>query len=282
MPESIDLRKCLNAISDVVTNRPRPIREFDQIYMKTADMLLQVEHIGKWFDGKRIVFIGDGDAISLCSVHLHHKKLLKHGPKAVHVLDFDERIVSSIKQFAKQFGIQKKITAELYNVADALPKAYWQAFEGFHTNPPFGASNGGNSVEAFLTRGIEAVGENAIGCLVVADCRTLHWTQQVLHNTEQVVLQQGFVINEVIPEFHQYHLDDTPELTSCSIIIKRLEWKATLYNSQALNRSMFTDFYGKGRSLTVKYVRDLTSGGKRPSLDHKLELLEGDNKKDAN
>ena len=86
MPSSIDLRKCLNAISDVVNNRPRPIREFDQIYMKTADMLLQTEHIGKCFDGKTVVFIGDGDAISLCLVHLHNRELLSHGPKAAEVL----------------------------------------------------------------------------------------------------------------------------------------------------------------------------------------------------
>ena len=33
MPE-IDLRDALNAVSDVIQNRPRPIREFDQIYMK--------------------------------------------------------------------------------------------------------------------------------------------------------------------------------------------------------------------------------------------------------
>jgi hypothetical protein len=32
----IDLKAAINAVSDVVQNRPRPIREFDQIYMKTG------------------------------------------------------------------------------------------------------------------------------------------------------------------------------------------------------------------------------------------------------
>ena len=35
MPE-IDLREAMNAISDVIQNRPKPIREFDQIYMKAG------------------------------------------------------------------------------------------------------------------------------------------------------------------------------------------------------------------------------------------------------
>ena len=39
----IDLRAAINAVSDVVQNRPRPLREFDQIYMKSADMVLQSE-----------------------------------------------------------------------------------------------------------------------------------------------------------------------------------------------------------------------------------------------
>lgn len=64
--KEIDLRAAINAISDVVQNRPRPLREFDQIYMKTGDMVLQSELVAHWANGKRLAFIGDGDAISVC------------------------------------------------------------------------------------------------------------------------------------------------------------------------------------------------------------------------
>jgi N4-bis(aminopropyl)spermidine synthase len=40
-PAEIDLRQAINAISDVVQNRPAPLREFDQIFMKAGDMVLQ-------------------------------------------------------------------------------------------------------------------------------------------------------------------------------------------------------------------------------------------------
>src|SRR5438067_13546490 len=133
----IDLRKSLNAISDVVNNRPRPLREFDQIFMKTADMLLQTEHVGRVFQGRRVVFIGDGDAIGLCLVHLHNSELLEYGPKEVHVLDFDERVVHSGDRFAKRYGIAERVTAELYNVADPLPARHGGQFDSFYTNPPF-------------------------------------------------------------------------------------------------------------------------------------------------
>jgi predicted methyltransferase len=80
MPRNeIDLKEAINAISDVVQNRPRPLRQVDQIYMKTGDMVLQSELIAKWADGKKLAFIGDGDAISI-SVAL----LTKHVLDAVH------------------------------------------------------------------------------------------------------------------------------------------------------------------------------------------------------
>ena len=185
---AIDWRACLNAISDVVNNRPRPLREFDQIFMKTADMLLQTEHVGRLFEGRRVIFIGigDGDAIGLCLVHLHNRKLLEHGPESVHVLDFDERVVLSIKRFAERFGISDRVSAELYNMADALPQEHWEQFECFYTNPPFGASNDGKSIEAFLRRGIEAVGEDALGCLVLADDPNYLWTREVLLATQRI------------------------------------------------------------------------------------------------
>jgi len=275
MASHIDLRECLNAISDVVNNRPSPLREFDQIYMKTADMLLQTEHVGRQFDGRKVVFIGDGDAIALYLVHLHNSGLLERAPKAVHVLDFDERVVLSIKKFAQQFGISGRVVAELYNVADPLPRRHWQKFSGFYTNPPFGASNGGKSVEAFLKRGIEAVGKEAVGCLVIADHKTLPWTTDVLVSTENMVLKNGFVIREMLPEFHHYHLDDTPELTSCSMVIRRVQWERKPYASTAMGARARRNFYGEASPLWARYVRDLTYGGRRPSRDHKIEPWKG-------
>lgn len=74
----IDLRAAINAVSDVVQNRPRPLREIDQIYMKTGDMVLQSELVAKWADQKRLAFIGDGDAISVCVSYLKHRGILDY------------------------------------------------------------------------------------------------------------------------------------------------------------------------------------------------------------
>lgn len=47
MRKQVDLREAVNAVSDVVQNRPRPIRDFDQIHMKTGDMVVQSEIVAE-------------------------------------------------------------------------------------------------------------------------------------------------------------------------------------------------------------------------------------------
>ena len=267
----MDVREALNAISDVIVNRPSPIREFDQIYMKAADMVMQAGHVAQWLHDRRCVFVGDGDAMSVCILHLHNKRLLEHGPREVLVLDFDERVLNAINRFAKRYDLTDRIATRLYNVADPVPTDLWQACQAFYSNPPFGASNGGKSVQAFLKRGFELTGEDCIGCVVIADAGNLEWTQRVLQSTQRLALDSGFVIAEMIPAMHTYHLDDTPELTSCSVVLHRLDFQSQQYSSLPLSQEDRSNFYGMDNPLTIRYVKDSTRGGSLPSRDYKME-----------
>jgi predicted methyltransferase len=263
----IDFRSCLNALSDVIIKRPPPIRQFDQIYMKLPDMLLQAELIGRWFNGKRVCFIGDGDAIALSLVHLHRQALLPNGPALIKVLDFDQRIVNSISHFADDHGLTEIISAELYNVADALPNKHWQSYDAFYTNPPWGKSNNGESVCAFIERGIEAVKGIALGCIVIGDHRDYAWTQAVQLKAQRLVIGAGFRVAEMVPEFHHYHLDDAPDLTSCSLVVERRAEIPLEYRSEPLPSHRLENFYGAEDPLRYQYIIDKTNGGKLATHD---------------
>jgi predicted methyltransferase len=263
----MDLRKSINFISDVVVNRPTPIRELDQIYMKHADMLLQVEHISKWFTNKSVVFIGDGDAIALSLAYLQkHHELDREDNKCevtkIFVLDFDERIINSIKFFSKEHDLSNLIDAKLYNVADPLPQEYWHHFDCFYCNPPYGASNEGKSISAFMRRGFEATNQNSIGCIVMADDSDMLWTKAVLYHVQKEIIENGFLVREMIPEFHTYHLDDNPSLKSCSLVINRFQKITCEYNSLPLDQNELDNFYGSHSPLIYKCVQDETQHGK--------------------
>lgn len=255
MSSNFDLRKAVNSISDVVANRPAPLREFDQIHMKVADMVIQAHFISERFADKDVIFIGDGDAIGLSIMHLGHSKVFDSMPKSIHVLDFDERVVNSINRFAQKYGFQDQMSSSRYNVIDALPDDFFAKFDAFYTNPPWGASNGGESVKIFLERGIEALkptlGE---GVIVIADDPETPWTQEVLHASQKCASDAGFLVSEMIPQLHLYHLDDAPELKSCSCMFRRAFPSLSANKSKPIEQSRLDNFYGKLAPLRVHYV----------------------------
>ncbi|MBL1179262.1 bis-aminopropyl spermidine synthase family protein [Pantanalinema sp. GBBB05] len=251
-----DLRKAINAISDVVQNRPIPLREFDQIYMKVADMVIQAEYVARVFNGKDIVFIGDGDGIALSAAHLKVQNVINYGPSSITLLDFDERIVNSVKRFGEKLSPDIKISAHLYNVAEPLPMEHFGAYEGFHINPPWGASNDGESVIAFFERGSQATNEKSLGIVVIADDPDLPWTQEVLRDTQFRALSLGYVVAEMIPQLHYYHLDDAPDLRSCSCLFRRVDPSCVQTTSEPLEPSRLENFYGRSSPLRFRYVRE--------------------------
>ena len=252
--KEIDLRSAINAISDVVQNRPRPLRELDQIYMKTGDMVLQSELVARWAKGKKLAFIGDGDAISICVAYLKKRNIIDYGPSEIVVFDFDERICGAVDRFADKEGLTE-LKAKLYNCLDPFPGP--TSFDCFYTNPPWGASNNGESVKVFMQRGMESTGHKGEGMVVIADDHELEWPQRVLANVQQFTIASGFFVQKMMSQLHQYHLDDAPDLRSCNLMIKALPNSTVSGQSlRVTEATQLANFYGRDQSPKVKYVRE--------------------------
>jgi len=252
--KEIDLRLAINAISDVVQNRPRPIRKFDQIWMKSGDMVLQSEFVARWADGKKLAFIGDGDAISVCVAYFQKRGILDYGPSDITVFDFDERICGAVTRFADKERLEN-LRAELYNCIDPFPGP--QDFQSFYTNPPWGESNDGESVKVFMQRGMEATGYTGEGVIVMADDNELPWPRRVLTNVQSFAIASGFFIWKMMPGLHSYHLDDNPDLRSCNLIIKTLLGTKSMTASCAItDPARLANFYGRESPPDVRYVRE--------------------------
>ena len=274
MPDDIDLKAAINAVSDVVQNRPRPIREFDQIYMKTGDMVMQSEFVASWANNKRLAFIGDGDSISVCVAYLHARGILSYGPSLTTVFDFDERIVSAINRFADQERLEN-LQAVLYNCIDALPQG--KLFECFYTNPPWGASNNGASVNLFAQLGIEATRYRGEGMIVIADDPELDWPQEVLYQVQAFASTNGFYVSRMMPQLHSYHLDDAPTLRSCNLTIKARPGNTERLGSEPIcDAARLDNFYGRDTQLRVRYIRERKrlDYGKANEDEYDFELLE--------
>ncbi len=270
---SFDLRNAINAISDVVQNRPSPLREFDQIYMKVADMVIQAEYVARVFDNKNIVFVGDGDGIALSAAHLKSEGVINYGPSSITLLDFDERIVNSVKRFGEKLIDTVSIEAHLYNVSDPIPNEHLNAYDGFHINPPWGASNGGESVAVFLERGSEAIKAGGLGIMVIADDPDLSWTQFVLRDAQQRAIELGYVVCEMQPQLHLYHLDDAPNLRSCSCLMRQIDQERHSKASLPLSSDRLNNFYGKNNQLRYQYVKETPTLNRDRASDHLYQLI---------
>jgi predicted methyltransferase len=260
-----DFRKALNTISDVVRNRPSPLRAFDQIFMKERDMVRQAGFIARKFRDLSVVFIGDGDSIALSVVHLWKSGCLRYHPKKLLVLDFDERIVNAINRFAARRGYSHLILAELYNVADPMPQRLLARGDAFYTNPPWGSKNDGKSVLAFLNRGIESVHDRGAGAVVIAHDPSLDWTLRVLHRTQREILENDFVVNEMGAQRHHYYLDDAPRLQSCTLMVRRIRPRGGAPISLPLTAPSFTHFYGRNQHLKHGFVSDDNYAEREPT-----------------
>lgn len=270
---SIDLREAMNAISDVVQNRPRPLREFDQIYMKAGDMVLQSEFVAKEAENKRLAFIGDGDAISVCVAYLQKREIIGYGPTQVTVFDFDERIVGAINRFAENEGVGH-LDAQLYNCIDALPSSR-QRYDVFYTNPPWGQYNDGASVNLFMQRGMEVIHQQGSGIVVIADDPELAWTRSVLNTAQKFAIDGGFYVSRMMSRVHAYHLDDAPELRSCNLLLRSLSDNVANANSDTVSDpDLIANFYGRQQPLCVQYVREKkrVDYGKASDDEYRLEL----------
>lgn len=272
MRKDVDLREAVNAVSDVVQNRPRPLREFDQIHMKIGDMVLQSEVVANWADGKRLAFIGDGDAISVCVAYLVKRGIIDYGPSKITVFDFDERTVNAVARFADKERLEH-LNAVLYNCLDEFPIT--TKFDCFYTNPPWGASNNGESVNVFAQRGIEAIAYDGEGMVVIADDDDLEWPKRVLANTQRYVADRGFFVSRMMRRLHLYHLDDAPNLHSCNLIVSSLPGNEA---RQALSESIrdparLENFYGKSKEPRVRYVKERKRLDYGKAHDDEYELI---------
>jgi len=270
----IDLRAAVNAISDVIQNRPRPIRIFDQIYMKAGDMVLQSEFVARWADGKKLAFIGDGDSISVCVAYLKARGIVNYGPTEIVLFDFDERICNAVERFADSERLEG-LKARLYNCLDAFPEV--GCFDYSYTNPPWGASNGGESVCVFVQRGMEATGYRGEALVVIADDDVLPWPKQVLARVQKFAIESGYFVQKMMPKMHAYHLDDAPELRSCNLMFKATPESVTPVGSSAIiDPNRLANFYGRGAGPRVRYIREKRrlEYGKAHDDEYSLEILE--------
>lgn len=147
----------------------------------------------------------------------------------------------------------------------------------FYTNPPWGQNNNGESVIVFTQRGMEAVGYDGQGLVVIADDAELEWPQKVLWSTQVFATSNSFYVSRMMPKEHVYHLfDEHSQLPSCNLLLSSLPGSSRRFQSEALAPDRLENFYGRSKELRVRYIKELARPdyGKATQSEYELIPLE--------
>jgi N4-bis(aminopropyl)spermidine synthase len=239
-------------------DRPRPIREIDQIFMLPGSQLNQAKLISGYTAHKDVVFLGDGDCMA-ASLGLLAKEGIIEGPSHMLVLDFDERITEFALAAARQFGFQDRLDAEQYNILEPVPEELRFRHDIFYTNPPYGSKNKGASGVSFLSRCMalcKPVGSAGVAILPYHPSE--RWSRDAMRSIQQFMTAHGYIVSEMLRAMHSYHLDDLPMLRSATVIFDRVSQVATPNLSTALGSDMTKFFYG---SADMPIPRGISKNG---------------------
>jgi N4-bis(aminopropyl)spermidine synthase len=240
--------------------RPPALRTFDQIPMRTGDLLRQIKLIAPYLHDKTVVFVGDADCSSLLLGFLGRFDNLC--PAHMLVIDFDERLLANMRRFANQHGFGKLLETRCYNVFDAVPRDLVGRYDWFYTNPPYGCRNQGASAQLFINRGCEITGIGGSGCIILPDDRSRPWSHEAMALTQQFLGTHGWTVAEKLRQLHQYHLDDDHDLASTLIMVEHATYgdaPPMHYTGRSVTFDEMPMFYG--RTVEPPYPHHVTQDG---------------------
>lgn len=237
--------------------RPPSLRAFDQIPMRSSDLLRQAKLLAPRIANSRVAFVGDSDGLSLLLGLLGARSDVR--PAALHLLDFDERLLKAALDVADQRGFGDLLHIWRYNVFDPVPAALEGCCDFFVTNPPYGMRNEGASARLFIARGTELITPSSgQGGIILPDDPARPWTEQAMSKTLKFLEHHGWVPQDRQRAFHRYHLDDDPELASDFVLVARALGAAapSPYTGRRVDVTEIPHFYGHGTPAPYpRYIR---------------------------
>lgn len=185
-------KKILEDFKKITQNRPLPVSDYDQGFIRSEDTLKRTAFLYQRGDleGAEILVLGDDDLISLSLA-------LTGLPKRIVVVEIDERINNFILESAKVIGF-KKLEVYNYNVIEDLPEFLKGKFDVFITDPV----ETQKGLMLFIARCISSLkGIGSVGYMGFThrEASLVKW-----RDFQKFLLDSGFVITDILRDFTTY------------------------------------------------------------------------------
>ena len=146
-------------------------------------------------EGKRVVFLGEDDYVSLACAVLGRTLGRRDFARRLTVVETDRRILDHIESVSRADQLQIECLA--HDVRDPLPQGLRGAFDTFETDPPYTQKG----VTLFVSRGVDAL-EKGVGRQGFLSFGAR--APQDLLGLYRTLCDMGLAICEVRPGFNEY------------------------------------------------------------------------------
>jgi len=185
--------KVLREFKRLVSERPKPLRQYDQGFVTEESTIARVVLMAARGDleGKKVLVLGDDDLVGLALA-------LTGAPGEVVVLDIDDRLLDFIENKAREVGFHG-LEVRRADFRDPLSEDLVGRFDVFLTDP----SESLPALRAFIGRGVVGLkGIGGAGYFGLTRAESSLWKWREL---EKILVQDfGMAITDIIHDFNAY------------------------------------------------------------------------------
>lgn len=187
------------AVRSVSKFRPIPNELIDQCPITDNDLFRRAKLVCKYLQpikNKKILFIGDDDLTSAVVGQINYVNLS--------VIEIDKKILSVIKKFTDNRSVSLA-NSNVFDIVEGKTKdPFNDKFDAFVTDPPYTEMG----YKYFLSYGVKHLDIGGLAFIAIPYMNKEDWSAELLFKIEDFLIQNGFVIIEVIPGFAQYQHKD--------------------------------------------------------------------------
>ena len=193
--------------------RPEADMSIEQYLMTPESMTRQVNIMKPVLNGKKVLFLGDDDHLSVL-----FGRYLNVSPV---VVEYDARIRRSLRDNYVKNNINNYLIEE-YDARNVLPRHV--NADAFYINPPYSSKNRGKGAKVWLSRVARAVPVGSLSVLVYPIDEGLQWTLDCTNDILQYAYDCGLMVVNIDKDIHTYeHLPKDPGLLSSNIYLYKFK-----------------------------------------------------------
>jgi predicted methyltransferase len=198
----------------VSESRPSPDASLEQFHMETDSLVRQAEALESFFGGKRLLFLGDDDHMSVLLA-----AFLDISPV---VFEIDRRVVASLRMWSERLHLRDYEVYE-YDIRSPLPKPALGLCDAFYINPPYSSHNGGYGIRFWLTRAFEGCEPFCDGVVVLPSDEHLPWVNENWRDIQSFISANGCRILNRGKDTQLYRSTNDLGLRSENLYLRRFD-----------------------------------------------------------